>query len=151
MIFLSLGLINELLKSILMKQNNLNIAFLILRLMLGFGMLLHGISKLNHGVDGIGDLLTEKGIPSFIAYGVLIGEVVAPILMIVGYRTKLASIVFAFTMLVAVLLAHSGDIFSLSKHGGWAIELQGLYFFGAVVLILTGGGKYAVSSKNKWD
>lgn len=100
-----------------MKQTNLHIALLLLRVSLGAMMLLHGISKLNHGVDGIGNMLSEKGIPSFIAYGVLIGEVVAPLLMIVGYRTKLASIVFAFTMLVAVLLAHSDDIFALSKHG----------------------------------
>lgn len=134
-----------------MKQTNLNIPLLLLRVSLGVMMLLHGIAKLNHGVDGIGNMLSEKGIPSFLAYGVLIGELVAPLLMIVGYRTKVASIVFAFTMLVAVLLAHSADIFSLSKHGGWAIELQALYFFGAVILILTGGGKYAVSSKNKWD
>jgi uncharacterized membrane protein YphA (DoxX/SURF4 family) len=29
-------------------------------------------------------MLVEKGLPGFIAYGVLIGEVVAPILIIVG-------------------------------------------------------------------
>lgn len=134
-----------------MKQNNLNIALLLLRLTLGILMLFHGFAKLNHGVDGIGNMLAEKGIPSFIAYGVIVGEVIAPILMIIGYRTKLASIVFSFTMLVAVLLAHSGDIFSLSEHGSWAIELQGLFFFGGIVLLLTGAGKIAVSSKNKWD
>lgn len=134
-----------------MKQNNLNVALLILRSVLGLLMLFHGIAKLNHGVDGIGNMLAEKGIPSFVAYGVIIGEVVAPILMIIGYRTKLAAMVFSFTMLVAVLLAHSGDIFKLTEHGSWGIELQGLYFFGGVVLILTGAGKYAVSSRNKWD
>lgn len=134
-----------------MKQNNLNVALLILRGVLGLLMLFHGIAKLNHGVDGIGNMLAEKGIPSFVAYGVIIGEVVAPILMIIGYRTKLAAMVFSFTMLVAVLLAHSGDIFKLTEHGSWGIELQGLYFFGGVVLILTGAGKYAVSSRNKWD
>jgi putative oxidoreductase len=134
-----------------MKQNNLNIALLILRSVLGLLMLFHGIAKLNHGVDGIGNMLAEKGIPSFVANGVLIGEVVAPILMIIGYRTKLAAMVFSFTMLVAVLLAHSEDIFSITEHGSWGIELQGLYFFGGIVLILTGAGKFAVSKKNKWD
>ena len=134
-----------------MKQNNLNLAFLILRVVLGVLMLLHGISKLSHGVDGIGNMLSEKGLPSFISYGVLIGQVVAPFLLIIGYRTKLAAIVFAFTMLVAVFLAHSDEIFSLNNHGGWALELQGMYFFGAVVLIFTGAGKYALSKKNKWD
>jgi putative oxidoreductase len=134
-----------------MKQNNLNIALLIMRVSFGLLMLFHGIAKLNHGVDGIGNMLTEKGIPFFIAYGVILGEVAAPLLMIIGYRTKLAAMVFSFTMLVAVLFAHSGDIFSLTEHGSWGIELQGLYFFGGIVLILTGAGKFAVSKKNKWD
>lgn len=134
-----------------MKQSKINSALLILRVTFGLLMILHGFSKLTHGVDGIGNMLSDKGIPYFIAYGVIIGEFVAPLLMIIGFRTKLASIVFSFTMLVAVLLAHSGDIFSLSEHGSWAIELQGLYFFGGIALTLTGAGKYAVSTKNKWD
>ena len=134
-----------------MKENQLNIALLIMRSSLGILMLLHGISKMNHGVEGIGSMLEEKGLPSFIAYGVIIGEVIAPLFMIAGFRTKIAAGVFAFNMLVAVLLAHSADIFALTDHGSWAIELQGLYFFGAVALMLTGGGKFGISSSNKWD
>lgn len=134
-----------------MNKSNLHIALFILRLTFGGLMLFHGFSKLIHGVDGIGSMLTEKGLPSFISYGVIVGEVVAPLLMIVGFRTKIASMIFAFTMLVAILLAHSEDVFSLSKHGSWAIELQGIYFFGAVALSLTGAGKYAISTRNKWD
>ena len=54
-------------------------------------------------------------------------------------------------MIVAVGMAHAGDIFTLSQSGGWAIELPALYFFGAVALIFTGGGKYALSNKHLWD
>ena len=85
------------------------------------------------------------------AYTVHIGEIVAPLLLIVGFRTKLAALLIAFTMLVAIVVAHWSDIFSLSEHGGWAIELQAFYLMNAVVLIVTGGGKYALSTKNKWD
>jgi putative oxidoreductase len=42
-------------------------------------------------------MLVEKGLPGFIAYGVLIGEVVAPILIIRVF-TRPAALVLAFTM-----------------------------------------------------
>ncbi|CAM4307761.1 DoxX family protein [Flavobacterium terrigena] len=132
-----------------MKNNDLGL--LIFRLSLGLLMLLHGIAKLTHGVDFLGDMFKNLGLPSFLAYSVYIGEVIAPVLIVIGYRTKLAAIVFAFTMVVAVGMAHSADIFSLSETGGWALELQGLYFFGALALFFTGAGKYAASTNSKWD
>ncbi|MGB0929484.1 MAG: DoxX family protein [Chitinophagales bacterium] len=124
---------------------------LILRLVLGLLMLLHGIDKITGGVSGLAGLLSSKGIPSFIVYGIYIGEVVAPLLMIVGYRARLGGLIVAFTMLAAVLLAHSVDVLTLNEHGGWGIELQGLYLFGGLAVACLGAGKYAVSSSNQWD
>lgn len=132
-----------------MKNNDLGL--LLIRLALGFLMLLHGIAKLTHGVDFLGDIFKNLGLPSFFAYSVYIGEVIAPVLIIIGYRTRLAALVFAFTMVVAVGMAHASDIFKLSETGGWALELQGLYFFGAITLFFTGAGKYAASTNSKWD
>lgn len=123
----------------------------VLRVSLGILMLLHGLAKLTHGVEGIGQMLSAAGWPLWIAYGVYIGEIVAPILMIVGYGTRMAAAVFAFNMVVAIAMAHAGDIFALGNTGGWAIELQGLYLFGALTLMFTGAGKYALSQKNWWD
>ena len=57
----------------------------------------------------------------------------------------------AVNCLAAVLLVHSADIAKLSDTGGWAIELVGLYFFGALALFFTGGGSLAASKNNKWD
>lgn len=132
-----------------MKNNN-DLGLLIIRLTVGVLMLLHGLAKLS-GVGFIEGMLAAKGLPSFIAYGVYVGEIVAPLLLIVGYRTKLAAMVFAFNTLVAMLLVHAGEIFTLTKHGGWGVELLGLYMFAAIALIFTGGGKYAISSGTKWD
>ncbi|MEZ5008073.1 MAG: DoxX family protein [Chitinophagales bacterium] len=123
---------------------------LIMRLSIGVLMLLHGIAKLK-GVDGIEGMLQSKGLPGFLAYGVYIGEIAAPIFLIVGYRTRVAALVFAINCVVAALLAHADDINQLSQHGGWAVELLGLYFFGALALFFTGGGKLAFSSSSKWD
>lgn len=132
-------------------DKNVDFGLLVLRLSIGILMLLHGISKLAYGADGIGQMLEASGLPTFIVYGVYIGEVIAPLFIILGYGTRVAAAIFAFNMAVAVGMAHVGDIFTLSQSGGWAIELQGLYFFGAVALIFTGGGKYALSSRHLWD
>lgn len=132
-------------------MKNSNIGLLILRLTLGLLMLLHGIAKLTNGPGGIQDMIEGIGLPGFLAYGVYLGEVVAPIMLIIGFRVRIAAMLFISTMLVAVGLAHAGDILSLSQTGGWAIELQALYLFGALTLVFTGGGNLAVSQQNKWD
>ncbi len=126
-------------------SRNLNIGLLILRLSIGFMLLLHGISKVADGFSGLKGMLAGMGMPEFFAYGALIGEVVAPVLLIIGLLTRPAAVVVAFNMLVAVAMAHSAAIFSLSSMGGWAIELPMLFFFPAIVLIFTGGGKYSLS------
>lgn len=133
----------------IMKNNDLGL--LIIRLSLGVLMLLHGIAKITHGIDFLGGMFKDLGLPSFLAYTVYIGEVVAPLLIIAGYRTRLAALAFAFTMIVAVGMAHASDIFKLSDTGGWSLELQGLYFFGGLALFFTGSGKYAASTNSKWD
>lgn len=132
-------------------EKNIDLGLLILRLSVGILMLLHGVSKLTHGVGGIEGAVVGAGLPSFIAYGVYIGEIITPILIILGYGTRIASAIFAFNMGVAVWLAHSADIFTITAVGGWALELQGLYFFAAIALMFTGGGKYALSRKHLWD
>ncbi len=132
-------------------EKNNDLGLLIIRLSIGILMLLHGIAKLSHGVGFIEQTVVDSGLPSFIAYGVYVGEIIAPLFIIVGYGTRIASAIFAFNMIVAVTLAHAGDIFSLSQTGGWTIELQALYFFAALALVFTGGGKYSLSTKNSWD
>jgi putative oxidoreductase len=68
-------------------------------------------------VGFISGMLVEKGLPGFIAYGVLVGEVVAPILIIVGLFTRPAALVLAFTMIVAWLMVGMGETLALDKVG----------------------------------
>jgi putative oxidoreductase len=130
---------------------NINTGLLLLRLTLGILLLFHGAAKLSNGVSGIQETFAENGLPTFLAYGVYLGEVIAPLMIILGFRTRIGALLMAFTMLVAIILAHSNDLFSLGKSGGWAIELPVLFLMGGVVLFFTGAGKYAVSSTKKWD
>ena len=134
-----------------MELRHINIGLLIFRLNFGVLMLFHGVHKLLHGVDGIKGMLAEMGLPAILAYGVHLGETISPILLIIGFRTRLAALVFTFVMVVAFGMAHTGNIFSLAKSGSWAAELVALYLFGGLGLYFTGGGKYAVSTTNKWD
>ena len=55
-------------------------------------------------------------------------------------------------MVFAVTLVHSAAFFSLTKSGAWSMELEAFYFFGAVAILLLGGGRYSVlRNMGKWD
>ncbi|HAQ26284.1 MAG TPA: GntR family transcriptional regulator [Pseudomonas sp.] len=107
-------------------------------------MLLHGIFKLQNGVGGIAGMLGSQGLPGFLAYGVYLGEVVGPVLVIIGLYTRVGAVLIIGNMLVALALAHSQELFSLGSMGGWALELQGMFLFGAVAIALLGAGKFSV-------
>ncbi len=116
---------------------------LLLRLMLGTLMLMHGMNKLMNGIDGINAVVSMNGWPQWVAYGVLIGEVLAPALIILGVLTRAAALVIAINMVVAVYLAHAHQLLQLTKTGGWALELQGMFLFSALVIALLGAGQYS--------
>ncbi len=117
---------------------------LVLRLALGVLMLLHGMSKLVNGVDGIVGMVTGLGLPAAIAYGVYLGEVIGPLLVIVGLYTRAGALLIAGNMLFALLLAHRAELFTLAPTGGWALELQAMFLFGAVAVLLLGAGRFSV-------
>ncbi len=122
---------------------------LILRFMVGGMMLFHGMHKVFNGVESIGGMLGARGIPAFISWGVYIGEVIAPVLIIIGVMTRFSAGILMFNMIIAVLLVHTGDIFSVTSHGGWGIELQAFYIFSAVAIMMLGPGKFRLTKKAK--
>lgn len=123
---------------------------LLLRLAVGGLMLFHGLHKLFGGVGFISGMLVEKGLPGFIAYGVLIGEVVAPVLIVLGLFTRPAALVLAFTMVIAWLMVGTGKTFALDAVGAWAIESLVYFFIGALAVAFLGAGRYAVGKDPAW-
>jgi putative oxidoreductase len=123
---------------------------LLLRFAVGGLMLFHGISKIRNGVDYMFPLLEAKGLPTFIAYGSYFGEVVAPLLILVGVLTRLSALVVAGTMVMAVYLALGNQVFALNQFGGWAIELNAFFFLAAITLALLGSGRFSVWQGRKW-
>ncbi len=128
---------------------NEDIGKLILRFSIAALMLFHGFSKLFNGIDGIKFLVTDAGLPEFIAYGVYMGEVVFPILIILGLFTRISSLFFALTMIFAIFLAHSGELFVLEETGGLLIELPLIYLLGSISIMFIGAGKYSLDARCK--
>ena len=116
---------------------------LLLRVSLGALMLFHGIAKVMEGPAGIVGLVEKAGLPGPFGYLVYVGEVLAPVLLIVGLWTRAAAAVIAINMVVAVYLVHRHELFTLSKTGGWALELQGFYFLTALAVMLLGAGRFS--------
>ena len=129
-----------------------DVARLLLRLMLGLLILLHGISKIRGGPGFILDIVDKAGLPAPFGYLVYVGEVIAPILVIIGLWTRLAALVIVINMIVAVLLVHVPQLFTLGDSGGWALELQGLYIVVAICVALLGAGRYSLAGRyGRWN
>lgn len=126
---------------------NLDLAKLLLRLCVGGLMLFHGVFKITHGIDSSIGLLESRGLPGLMAYGAYVGEVLAPLLIILGYQVRLGALIVAFTMLMAIYLVYGFEIFALDSYGGWVIEHQLLYILPCLALFFMGGGKYTLFNK----
>jgi len=130
-----------------MTRTNADLARLLLRLALGGLVLFHGVAKLRGGIDPITGLVTAAGIPAFVAYGVYLGEVVAPLLVIVGWFSRLGALLIAINMVFAVTLAHRAELFKLAPSGGYALELQAMYLLVAIALALMGPGRFSMNER----
>jgi putative oxidoreductase len=121
---------------------------LILRVTLGFLILLHGIAKLMHGVDWLDGALTAAGLPTLFKFGVYVGEVVAPLLVIAGYYSRIGAWLIAVNMLFAIGLVHGAELLVLDpQFGSLALEKQYMYMATAIALALIGPGRYAFNQK----
>jgi putative oxidoreductase len=120
---------------------------LLLRLVFATLMLFHGVFKLQHGVAWIEPILAQHHLPELLAYGAYIGEVVAPIFIFIGLFTRLAGLIYALNMVFAVLLVAVSQFYKLTDVGAWALETEALYFFGGLIIMLLGAGKYSISRR----
>jgi len=118
-----------------------HIGLLLLRLGFSGLMLTHGLPKLMNLVQGnleFSDPLGIGAVPSLIL--TVIGEAICPLLIIIGYKTRLAAIPAAITMAVAAFIVHGADPIGTK-------EKALLYLFAFVVIALTGAGKYSADKK----
>ncbi|RCS30908.1 DoxX family protein [Rhodanobacter denitrificans] len=133
-------------------QGSADLGKLVLRVVLGVLILFHGVSKLIHGPGYVIGVVTGAGLPSFVAYGAYVGEVVAPLLLLVGYWTRVGALIIVVNMLFAFGLVHLAQLATLADTGGWALELQGMYLGTALAIMLLGAGRYSLGGANgRWN
>lgn len=119
---------------------------------LGFGVLflMHGIDKvmnIDGTLQGIGTMLANAGLPAELAYGVFIGEILAPILIIIGWHARIGAVLTLITMGFAIYLAHSHELLLLTQHGGWQLELQGMFVLAGILIALSGPGRISINGR----
>lgn len=121
-----------------------DIGKLVLRITTAGLILFHGISKIIHGVGFMAPALADFHLPGFVAYGVFLGEVVAPMFLIFGLWTRLASLVVVINMVMAILLEAHRNAFVIQRTGAWGLEAEAFYLLTALVIFLIGAGRYSV-------
>jgi len=121
-----------------------DIGKLVVRLVTGGLMLFHGIDKLMHGLDHVRADLAAAGLPTALAHGVYVGEIVAPLCIIFGLWTRLSAVVYAGSIAFAVVTVHGRDFARLAPTGAWAAELWIFYIFCPLAIALLGAGRYSL-------
>jgi putative oxidoreductase len=123
-----------------------NLGKLLLRFMVGGMLLLHGIYKIQHGIDPIVYMLAVHHLPRFLAYGIYLGEVVAPLMLILGVYSRIWAGVIVINMFMAVWLTNFKGLHTIGAYGTWGMEAVMFYLLSAFAIVLLGSGKYAIRS-----
>lgn len=128
-----------------------DLAALVLRIGFGSYMLLgHGLGKFQKLFISGAEIKfpTILGLsPTLCLTLTVIAEFFACLLIIIGYKTRLASLLVIITMLVAAFYIHAGDPFFMSGSKGGSREPAIIYLIGFVALYLLGSGKYSIDDK----
>ena len=128
-----------------------DIGKLVVRLTVGGLLLLHGIHKVLTGIGDVKAMVTDHHLPELVSYGVYLGEVLGPILVIVGVFSRVGGLLIAVNMVFAVALAGMSMIAQLNAFGGYALELEAFYLLGGVAVALLGAGRLGANIGGKWN
>jgi putative oxidoreductase len=128
-----------------------DLAALILRLGFGLYMLIgHGYGKLLNLLSGDEiKFFSFLGLSPKISLSLAVfAEFVACIFIIIGYKTRLATLPLIFTMLVAAFMVHGGDPWFMYKAEGGSKEPAMIYLIGFLSIYLLGSGKYSADDRS---
>lgn len=128
---------------------------LVARLTVGVLLLFHGVHKVLSGVDAIKHMVAAQGLPDWLAYGVYLGEVVAPVLLIVGLLSRVGGLLIVINMIAAVALAvlnKEAGLLGLNPMGGYVLETEAFFLFSGFAVIFLGAGRFSIGGVNgRWN
>jgi putative oxidoreductase len=104
-----------------------------------------------NGLGPIKTMLAAHNIPDAVAYGVYLGELVAPVLIIIGLFSRIGGFLIAVDIVITVLLARMADVLLLSPAtGAYALESELLYLVAALSIVLFGAGRISLGG-GRWN
>lgn len=125
---------------------------LLLRLVTGSLLIFHGVHKLLYGLDYIGVLLQMHGWPEFLRYGIFLGEVIAPVMLLMGIFVRIAALLIALTMLMSIYLFYGFTAFILDQYGALNSQVNIFFFITSLSIFFLGAGNYSIYKGNgKWN
>ncbi len=128
-----------------------DIGKLVGRLSVGGLLLLHGIHKLLNGIGDVKSMVVNHHLPDILAYGVYLGEIVGPALVILGLFSRVGGALIVINMVVAIALAGTAEITKLNAFGGYALELETFYLLGGLAVALLGAGRLGLNIGGRWN
>ena len=129
---------------------------MVLRLIVGYGFVQHGVAKLLKGPDAFAAILQMIGVPGphFMAWVTILTELLGGIAVLLGAFVPLVSLALAAVLLVAIFTVHLPYGFSSIKliavtaagvqFGPVGYETNLLYLAALVSLVLGGSGPLAI-------
>ena len=115
------------------------------RIFLSTLFLIEGTNKI-FNYEGTIQYMENFGVPGYLAIPAIILEILFPLLLIIGYQTKIAALVMMiFTIVVAIIF-----------HTNFDDQMQFITFFkdiaiagGFIIIFVNGAGKFSVDYKLK--
>jgi len=115
------------------------------RIFLSTLFLIEGINKI-FNYEGTIQYMESFSVPGYLAIPAIILEILFPLLLIIGYQTKIAALVMMiFTIVVAIIF-----------HTNFDDQMQFITFFkdiaiagGFIIIFVNGAGKFSVDYKLK--
>ena len=124
-------------------KNNENLLDLIARISISLLFLINGYSKIIY-FDGTIGWMESYGLPGFFIYPAILLEIIAPLLLIIGYKTKISSIMLSgFCIITALIFLN--DFSDQSQLNGFFKNI-GLSA-GFLLLAINGSKKFSLDYK----
>lgn len=121
------------------------IGYTLVRIVIGYILLMHGLGKFNGGAAGVAGYMTKLGLVpgDLFAYAAIFLETVGAACLIVGLLTRFFAAALAIEMGIAFLAVHMAKGFAVGQGGFEYVLLLGVVLF---AIAIRGGGPYSVDN-----
>ena len=120
-----------------------DIAYTLMRVVIGYILLMHGWVKVKGGAAGVGAFMAKNGLEPGVAfaYAAMFLETVGAVCIILGLLTRFFAAALAIEMAFAFAFVHAAKGFAAGQGGFEYVLLIGIVLF---VIAIRGGGPYSV-------